>query len=264
MNGFSFDDLAFIGGLDGYDTDALTYIAAVEAADGQSLEVATKDAFNAFVVGCKTDGIWSAIKASCILAGARTLAGALVPLVGTAPTNFNFDSGDYNRKTGLVGNGTNKYLNSNRNNNADPQNSRHLSVYTSVLPAANSYHWLIGTTPINLSTSTWLVNDTRIPGGVQFGLFNWSYPADYKGAASIGFIGGSRPSSSLVNGRAASTNYILNRASSTPLNTSLLVFAGAGEYSSCRLAFYSIGESLNLDLLDARVTALITAIGAAF
>jgi hypothetical protein len=44
---------------------------------------------NAFVKGCKADGIWSAIKASCILAGADTLAGALVPLVGAAPTNFN-------------------------------------------------------------------------------------------------------------------------------------------------------------------------------
>jgi hypothetical protein len=84
-----------------------------------------------FVKGCKNDGIWTAIKASCILAGARTLAGALVPLVGTAPTNFDglFDSGDYNRKTGLIGDGSTKSLDSNRNNNADPQNSKHVSAY---------------------------------------------------------------------------------------------------------------------------------------
>jgi hypothetical protein len=57
----------------------------------------------------------TAIKASCILAGARTLAGALVPLAGAAPTNVGpFVSGDYNRKTGLVGDGSTKYLNSNR------------------------------------------------------------------------------------------------------------------------------------------------------
>ena len=75
-----------------YDTDAGNYIQAVEAADGQALEAATRQAINNFVVGCKQDGIWSAIKASCILAGARTLNGALVPLVGTAPTNNNFVS----------------------------------------------------------------------------------------------------------------------------------------------------------------------------
>jgi hypothetical protein len=43
-----------------YDADAAVYIAAVEAADGQALETAVKDAINAFVVGCKTDGTWNA------------------------------------------------------------------------------------------------------------------------------------------------------------------------------------------------------------
>ncbi|NBN88588.1 MAG: hypothetical protein EBV32_05835, partial [Proteobacteria bacterium] len=76
------------------DADANAYIAAVETADGQALEGDTRAAITAFVVGCKADGIWNAIKASCILAGARTLSGALVPLIGTAPTNNNFVSGD--------------------------------------------------------------------------------------------------------------------------------------------------------------------------
>ncbi len=85
------------------DADAIAYVAAVEAADGQALEFGVGKAINDFVVGCKLDGTWSAIKASCILAGARTLNGALVPLAGTAPTNNNFVSGDYNRKTGVGG-----------------------------------------------------------------------------------------------------------------------------------------------------------------
>jgi hypothetical protein len=41
------------------------------------------------------------------------------------------------------------------------------------------------------------------------------------------------------------------------------VFRGTTLYTNSRLAFYSIGESLDLALLDTRVTALITAIGAA-
>lgn len=121
-----------------YDTDAGNYIQAVEAADGQALESATRKAINDFVIGCKQDGIWDAIKASCILAGARTLAGALVPLVGTAPTNYNFVAGDYNRKTGLKGNATTKYLNSNRDNAADPQNSSSRCVFVTTALTSGS------------------------------------------------------------------------------------------------------------------------------
>jgi hypothetical protein len=79
------------------------YIAAVETADGQALEPAIRTAYDQFIRGCKADGIWDAIKASCILSGARSLSGALVPLKGSAPTNNNFVSGDYVRTTGLVG-----------------------------------------------------------------------------------------------------------------------------------------------------------------
>ena len=120
-------------GYDGFtdDADATAYLTAVQAADGQVLEPAVRLAVNSFIKGCKADGIWTAIKASCILAGARTLTGALIPLVGTVPTNFNFVSGDYNRETGLVGDGSTKYLDSNRANNADPQNSNHNTCWVS-------------------------------------------------------------------------------------------------------------------------------------
>ena len=114
-----------------YDEDAGNYIQAVETADGQALESATRKAINDFVLGCKADGIWDAIKASCILAGARTLNGALVPLAGTAPTNYNFVAGDYDRKTGLVGNKVTKYLKANRNANQDTLNNNHVSVFIS-------------------------------------------------------------------------------------------------------------------------------------
>jgi hypothetical protein len=81
-----------------FDPDAAAYLRAVEAADGQALETPVKRAVDDFIKGCKADGIWDAIKASCILCGARTLPGALVPLVGTAPSNLNFLPEDYNRQ----------------------------------------------------------------------------------------------------------------------------------------------------------------------
>ena len=114
------------------DADARAYVVAVNTADGQPLEAPVVQAIDAFVIGCKADGIWSAIKASCILMGARTLSGALTPLVGPAPTNNGpFVSADYNRKTGLVGNGTTKYLESGIFPADLPQTSTHMAFYAS-------------------------------------------------------------------------------------------------------------------------------------
>jgi hypothetical protein len=102
------------------DPDALTYLAAVAAADGAPVEVGVATAVDDFFKGCKADGTFSALKAACILCGARTLAGALVPLAGDAPTNNNFVDADYNRETGLIGNGSTKYLDSSRATTTTP------------------------------------------------------------------------------------------------------------------------------------------------
>jgi hypothetical protein len=251
-------DLAFLGGLGGItDPDAAAYILAVEAADGQALEADVRSAIEAFIVGCKTDGIWSAIKASCIMAGARTLAGALVPLVGPAPTNLNFGAGDYDRKTGLVGNGSTKYLDSNRNNNADPQDSRHIAIYVDTLASNNNVVLLgasniVGRTSIVRSTGIYTARMTSniAPPGV---------------AGAPGFLGGVRTSSSSSSIRSEGVTTDASVASQVPASESLGVFANGlgGTPAACRLSYYSIGESLDLALLDARITALINAFGAA-
>jgi hypothetical protein len=265
---FSLNDVGFLGSIGVYDPDAQTYIWSVELADGQSLETGVKDAINAFVVGCKADGIWNAIKASCILAGARTLPGALVPLAGTAPTNVNFVSGDYNRKTGLVGDGSTKYLNSNRNCNADPQDSHHLSVYasTATTSAASQYPTYIGAGGADTGTTAFARNESN---GQLFAR-NRSSSFDFLGGGSdAGLIGASRNASTGFVFRRSATNAAYTRASQTPLSANLFVYntnasgPASDSYSNARLAFYSIGESLDLALLDARVTDLINAFAAA-
>ena len=144
INPYRFKSSRFISN----DADVDAYLNAVEAADGQELEAGVITAVETFVLGCKSDGIWSAIIASCLLAGARTLSGALVPLVvAAAPTNFNFVSADYDRESGLLGNGTNKYLNSNRLDNADPQNSQHFSVYATTAISDGRTYGCAGVSP---------------------------------------------------------------------------------------------------------------------
>ena len=249
------------------DADAQAYLRAVEAADNQGpLEQGVQQAVNQFVIGCKADGIWAAIKASCILAGARTLNGALVPLVGAAPTNFNFVSGDYNRKTGLVGDGSTKYLSTNRNNNADPQNSKHISVYasaTSNQAGASDYIGaganVAGGTRINTSsilTSTLFRNNQDGTGVDTF-----TSPTN----RPKGLYASSRASASSYTARVAGLAATINTSSAAPSNQTIEIYRRTTNevYTNARLAFYSIGESLDLALLDARVTTLVNAFAAA-
>jgi hypothetical protein len=254
------------------EPEAVSYVAAVEAADGEPLEYGVARAINDFVLGCKNDGIWSAIKASCILAGARTLNGALVPLVGAAPTNYNFVSGDYNRSTGLVGDGSTKYLDSNRNNNADPQNSKHVSVHVSTTGTGtanvlntNAYPFYIGTGGSS-SGATGIIKDNTTVLYFRHNSATANILAG--GGTATGFVGSNRASSAGFTVRASGANTTMTRTSDTPYNANIGVFRSLEQettftYSNARLAFYSIGESLDLALLDARVTTLITAIGAA-
>ena len=252
-----------------YDTDAGDYIQRVEGASGdnQALEPATRQAINNFVIGCKQDGIWNAIKASCILSGARTLNGALQPLVGTAPTNVggNFVSGDYNRKTGLIGDAINKGLNSNRSNSTDPQNSKHLACYVSEISTLKVDGVLMGN-PYAASGWSYIIsrsNSSTIPNKYEFGINQGTYPAGV--SRSTGLVGASRNNSSNYLGRAATVTATYTATSQAPGAGNVFVFGStvSGDTVNARLAFYSIGESIDLALLDARVSALITAFGVA-
>ena len=247
----------------GSDVDAAAYIAAVEAADGQALEGATRVAITAFVIGCKADGTWAAIKASCILAGARTLAGALVPLVGKAPTNFNFVSGDYNRKTGLAGDGSTKYLSSNRANSADPQNNNHNACWVST-PAAGA----LMASSLSLDGQNYM-DMTTLPQ-VRFSSRNAKFNSLVSAQPVAGLYGHSRIDSTRASYRCP-TGSGLDIYSPQAVDTRVIfLFTRSNNgidfsaSSPARLAFYSIGESLDLALLDARVTTLINAISAAF
>jgi hypothetical protein len=257
---------AYIGPVQDY----IDRVVAADVAAGNTLglEVGVRDAYDVFIrdsinVGDlgTSGGVLSQansiIKAAPIMAGARTLAGALVPLVGPAPTNFNFVAGDYNRKTGLSGNGTTKYLDSNRNNNADPQNSKHVAVRVSTIGAGSIFN----SGPAGTAGRTGLATDGFASCNNDVGTFN-SVPLPV-----VGLLGVSRSSSINYTYRANLSNTTVSASSGAPNNSNILFYARPGtppdSYATSRLAFYSIGESLDLALLDARVTILINAIAAA-
>ena len=357
------------------DSDAVSYLSALSSADGTGVEVGVAKVIEDFIVGCKSDGIWDSIKASCILAGARTLNGALVPLApplgselwsvstpsivnfggsigvwdgstrtmsnsvigsnvsyprfqfslpltigkryavsgtltgdtsaintirlsslpgasnvsynsatgafyatnvpaaaallefttnGTlafsvsiadlsiretsGPTNNNFVTADYDRKTGLKGNGSNKSLNTNRPANADDQNYRHVSVWISEAATGSNdvYLGTVATNPTNIqrlsptvtsfavSGGTYRIRTTDVPGFVAAKRENAN--------KIITWMSGSGQEEDSISGPSTSQNlYILDRSVGS--------LASDG-----RVAFYSIGEALDLEKLDNRVS----------
>ena len=272
-------DHPFAGGFPGFgsqktpsDPDALTYLAAVAAADGAPVEVGVAVAVDDFFRGIKADNTFSAIKSAALLCGARTLAGALVPLVGAAPTNYNFVDPDYNRETGLKGNGTTKYLDSGRNSNADPQDNFHIAAYatevtTSASSGTNWFPMYIGTG--GGSSGSCAIGRNQGNSTDLFFRNRTSVATLAAGGTATGLLGNSRGSGGEYLVRASGANSTITEASQSPFDGNVGVFRSLiGDtsitYSNGRLAFYSIGESISdLAALDARVTALVTSIGAA-
>ena len=248
------------------EPEALAYIAAVEAADGETLEDGVKFAYNSFIKGCKADGIWDAIKASCILAGARTLNGALVPLAGTAPTNYNFAAGDYNRKTGLKGNSSNKYLDSNYSASNLQAGSASQSVYYSI-PHSGNFSCQLGARTLTPLIITSQVANTSVNNFVVQTQNN--NPNIFYGNQGVAtFVGGSRLGTTEEIRRMNGASYINSSAALTLPALDYFVFASnvdgvASSFTNAALAFYHIGESLDLALLDARVTTLMSDLAAA-
>jgi hypothetical protein len=248
-----------------YDTDAAAYITAVEAADGQALEAGVRNAIDEFVRGCKTDGTWNAIKACCILAGARTLSGILIPLVGSAPSSTGFTSGDYGRKTGLVGDGSAKFIDTNRSSTADPQDNQSMGV--EVHAAATGSGAYIGS------------GGGAATGTTHFGVDFSSNFAFFRSRANTtitisgaqtatGLIGVSRASPTTFSSRVNGSTQSNTVTSQTTAAGNVYVFGrnvsnAIGSATNPRLRFYWVGESLSLALLNSRVTTLLSAIASA-
>ena len=174
-------------------------------------------------------------------------------------------SSDYNRITGLVGDGSTKYLDSNRSNNADPQNNQHVAVYQTALGTIVSGRLLSGRDPSTSTGSTQLSDGDGILANVEgYSRYNGTLLSITRANAPK-FFGLSRSSSSSYTVRQASINTIRNDSSAAPNSTSITIFSNPAPnlHTNARVAFYSIGESLDLALLDSRVTTLMSDIATA-
>lgn len=247
-----------------YDSDVVAYIKAVESADGALLETSVRALYYNFIVGCKNDGIWNSIKASCLLGGARTLNGALVPLVGNAPTNVNFISNDYNRKTGLVTDGT-KYLNLGYDNNDTtnfPTDNSHASVYikeNSVSFVSTGPYIILGAKGYGYEGSM----SFQWTSGSGYTVYNRTFTSVNYGTM-INFVGTSKSTSgAFFIARTANANTTSSTSANAGPASGLYGVFGLGNGSllypsGLRISFYSLGRSLDLAKLDTRISKFMS------
>ena len=257
------------------DLDAQTIITSIETADGQSLETTVRYALTAFVVGCKSDSIWTGLSSGAFrfLAGPRTLAGILKAGLGADPTNINFVSGDLARNTGLVGNGTSKYLNTNRAVNADPQNAHHFCVYARRNRTGVNEQLVGARNPAGDDTGGKFAAFSTLESGL--GVRIACVPnADVNlagGNVSLNqssLIGARRNSSTEWTARSGGTTTTHTQTSTTPVGVNMFVFCynnggSPSLYANSRISFYSIGGDIGaggLALLESRIATYLSSI----
>lgn len=213
-------------------------------------------AIDRFVKGCKEDGIYDDLNAACVMAGWDSLAGALTPLKGAAPTNNGLSV--YDRGIGIAGDGSSAYLDSNRNNTADPQNDNHNAVFVSSPPTSASVYIAAGSSGGQQNGS----NNLGVTDGV-FCRNRSGIPLVSLGSASAdGLVAVSRSSAAAITTRISGESTTSSLASQSPLSEEVTVFArrsGASVdfYSDATIPFFSIGSATDLAALDARVSTLM-------
>ena len=255
------------GGFTCSDPDGAAFIAAVEAADGQALEDGVKQAYCEFFTGCKSDaspfaGVsnWQAMH-GCLLMGARTLAGALVPFRGAAPSPIAFDAADYNRVSGLKGDGVGKMLNTNRDPSLDAQGNTSMAVGVSEYGTIAVGRYLCG----GDSYRTLLFNAASSSRArLNSGTINV-----FGATASAGLLGVSRSNVNNYQAIRAGATFSISQLSAptvTGLGASYTVFRTAiveANFSDGRLYFYTTGPAVNLPALNSRLSTLVAAISTA-
>jgi hypothetical protein len=254
------------------DPDAAAYITAVEAADGRALEAEVRTAIDAFVIGCKADGTWSALSDCCLLMGARTLAGALINLVSRAPTpSANFVAGDYDRKR-LLGDGINKFLTASNFSLASSSLSAHWSV---LLVTRDTM--LPKTAYIGLDDNTWwfpFVDEEEI--WLCVNAFSATPTSAYIRVGEgerIGFFAGSRAAGNVVSiasplAGVETVSYAPDSPGSPATGKIPYVFAiwqsgASASHTNAGMCWYSVGSTIDLALLGPRVATLQAALAAA-
>ncbi len=219
------------------DSDALSYINAVEISDGQSLEIGVKNAIFRFVAECKFNNLWTKIAHCLLLAGPRQLNSLFIPLKGTTPTNNGFVGSNYNRKT-LQGNGS-SFLELNVNNNDFVNNNHHIAIHKTISTGSTAF--IFGDTDQATESISMMSNGSSRHRNVQL-----VTPSGGVGGESYGFFAISRiiNNSQYVTRHKGVSQTSPFRLIQTTTTRPLTLFKAGPSVTTAGISFYSQGTSI--------------------
>jgi hypothetical protein len=241
-----------------FSVAALDYFARVTAAGGTVTHPGPVAAYIDALVALG-GAYWNTMGTHCLFAGV-TFPSCFVPLRSgmDVPTNFNFVSGDHNLVTGLIGDGSTKYLGSNLNGNTFGQNDFSMSVFihTAGSAAAGTY---IGSS-VATGSST-IARSGSTPANLFFRNRSAAGDTTTGGGASAGYVGTSRTVGTGHNARFGGNSTTITKTSETPHNQNISVFhANGAAFCDGRLKAFHIGPAITNSTLDGLQTTLFNAI----
>ena len=253
--------LASISGIV-YDDDAIAFFARVTAAGG-TLSATEKTATNQLVLDLKANSLWTPMKAIYPMVGAS--AAACAQNLKSSSFTGTFNGGWTFASTGVTGNGTSAYFNSNLQPSSQLSlNSLHISYYSRTNSLTNS---------IDMGSY-----DALYAYGIELALYRNSVSYAQKTYLNInmasellsgnqvptGFFNGSRTASNVLKYFKNGSVIGSGTTSSINLSTQNLYIGASNElgipraFSSKECAFSSIGDGLT----DTQASNLYTAVQA--
>ena len=255
-----------------YDPDALAFFARVTTAGG-TLSNTEKTAVNQLVLDMKSYGIWTSMKAVYPMVGAS--AAACAQNLKSSSFTGTFTSGWTFANTGVTGNGTSAYMNTNLNASTQLTNlNTHLSFYsrTNQYPYTGSNSQILfgaAISPTYLPLFDLELNNTGANANT-FGVYMNDYNTGFLRVANTdtrGFIFGNRTASNVLNMFRNGTKIGSNSSTTSQVLPNLDIWMNGLNLSNtlapntacnAECAFASIGDGLT----DTQASNFYTAVQA--
>lgn len=241
--------MASSGGSTGYDPDAQAFFDRVTTAGG-TLTNGEKTATNQLVLALKAANIWDSMKAIYPMVGAS--AEACSQNLKSSSFTATFTSGWTFASTGVTGNGTSAFMDTNLNVQTHlSTSSAHLSIYSRTNVSQTSYDFDGSAFGVLLFSNIFYVNLTDF----------FQYNASISVANTTGMYIGSRINATNVNGYKNNSKVINNVAQTGRLsnyNMILGAYQGSSFFSTKEYAFASVGDGLD----DTQASDFYTAVQA--
>ncbi len=193
---------------------------------------------------------------------ARTLAGALEPLTGPAPTGVNLVAGDYNRQR-IMPDGSTKSITFSYDNNEPPQDSRHLFMWAHADYAPiSAFRFIVGSqSVVSGHTSIGYDNTNRLritSSGAGLMLLATTNPLP---AGGLGAFRNTSTDGAYVVGSTVTS--VAANSSATPVAAGYSLWGAGSNGAAVPASLYSAGAYINPAELTSRTAALMSALAAA-